>query len=132
MLQFTRRSPHFRGVIQTSVWDNDAYVLRSGVQTLFAKGAMETVPLVNSESGFYRRYFLVPKKDGGVRSILDLRHLNCSFMKRPFKMLTLKQILMQVCPEDWFLSVDLNYAYFHSQAAPHNSLFLRFTFKGVA
>lgn len=32
-------------------------------------------------------------------------------------MLTLKQILIQVCLGDWFLSVDLKNAYFHFQIA---------------
>ncbi len=27
------------------------------------------------ESGFYSRYFIVPKKDGGLRPIIDLRQL---------------------------------------------------------
>ncbi len=40
------------------------------------KGAIEMVPPALSESGFYSRYFLVPKKDGGLRPIRDLRRLN--------------------------------------------------------
>lgn len=45
---------------------------------MLAKEAMESIPPANSESGFCNRYFLVPKKDGGLRPILDLRHLNRS------------------------------------------------------
>ncbi len=37
------------------------------------KGAIEIVPPAQSESGFYSHYFLVPKKDGGLRPFLDLR-----------------------------------------------------------
>lgn len=33
-------------------------------------------PTEHSESGFYSCYFHVPKKDGGLRPILDLRCLN--------------------------------------------------------
>ncbi len=47
-------------------------------------------------------------------------------------MITLKQILPQICPGDWFMSLDLNDAYFHIQVAPHHRRFLRFAFKGVA
>ncbi|KAL0159067.1 hypothetical protein M9458_047143, partial [Cirrhinus mrigala] len=100
-------------------------------QTL-AKGDVETVPPAQSESGFYSHYFLVPKKDGGLRPILDLRRLNCALMRRPFGMLTLKQILSQVRPGDWFCSLDLKDAYFRIQIAPHHRRFLRFTFEGVA
>ncbi|KAL0182061.1 hypothetical protein M9458_021436, partial [Cirrhinus mrigala] len=63
------------------------------------------------ESGFYSHYFLVPKKDGGLRPILDLRHLNCALMKRPFRMIMLKQILSPVHPGYWFCSLDLKDAY---------------------
>ncbi len=35
-----------------------------------------TACLANSESGFYSWYFLIPKKDAGLRPILDLRRMN--------------------------------------------------------
>ncbi len=90
------------------------------------------VPPALSESGFYSRYFLFPKKDGGLRPILDLRRLNHALMRRPFRMITLKQILSQICTGDWFCSLDLKDAYFHIQIAPHHRRFLRFAFEGVA
>ncbi len=71
------------------------------------------VPPAQSESGFYSRYFLVPKKDGGLRPILDLRCLNCALMKRSFRLITLNQIFLQIRPGDWFFSLDLKDAYFH-------------------
>ncbi|KAL0152834.1 hypothetical protein M9458_051861, partial [Cirrhinus mrigala] len=37
--------------------------------------------------GFYSPYFIVPKKNSGLRPILDLRVLNRSLHKMPFKML---------------------------------------------
>ncbi|KAL0168644.1 hypothetical protein M9458_036866, partial [Cirrhinus mrigala] len=129
-LQFTCR--RFSGVVSTSVQGKDAGVLHTKVRNLLAKGAVETFPPAQSESGFYSHYFLVPKKDGGLRPILNLRCLNRTLMRRPFRMLTLKQILSQVCPGDWFCSLDLKDAYFHVQIAPHHRRFIRFTFEGVA
>ncbi len=131
-LQFARRPPRFSGVVSTSVHGKNARVLRSEVMTLLEKGAIEMVPPALSESGFYSRYFLVPKKDGGLRPILDLRRLNHALMRRPFRMITLKQILSQICTGDWFCSLDLKDAYFHIQIAPHHRRFLRFAFEGVA
>ncbi len=54
--------PRFSGVVSTSVQGENARVLRSEVMTLLEKGAIEMVPPALSESGFYSRYFLVPKK----------------------------------------------------------------------
>ncbi len=47
-------------------------------------------------------------------------------------MITLKQILSQIRPGDWFMSLDLKDAYFHIQVAPHHRRFLRFAFEGMA
>ncbi len=46
-------------------------------------------------------------------------------------MITLKPIISQLCPGDWFMSLDLKDAYFHIEVVPHHKLFLRFAFKGV-
>ncbi len=127
-LQFARRPLRFSGVVSTSVQGENARVLRSEVMTLLEKGAIEMVPPALSESGFYSRYFLVPKKDGGLRPILDLRRLNHALMRRPFRMIMLKQIRTG----DWFCSLDLKDTYFHIQIAPHHRRFLRFAFEGVA
>ncbi len=64
-LQFAWRPPRFRGVLATTVRSEDAQVLRAEVMNLLEKGSIEVVPPAQSKSGFYSRYFLVPKKDGG-------------------------------------------------------------------
>ncbi len=40
--------------------------------------------------------------------------------------------LANICPGDWFMSLDLKDMYFHIQVAPHHRQILRFAFKGVA
>ncbi len=131
-LQFARRPLRFHGVLATTVRSENAQVLRAEVMNLLEKGAIEIVPPAQSESGFNSRYFLFPQKDGGLQPILDLRLLNYALMKRSFRMITLKQILWQICPGDWFMSLDLKDAYFHIQVAPHHRQFLRFAFEEVA
>ncbi len=69
--------------------------------------AIERVPPPDRESGFYGRYFIVPKKDGGLRPILDLRHLNRSLRRFRFKMLTIPTIVSQIRSEDWFVTIGL-------------------------
>ncbi len=88
------------------------------------------VPPHERESGFYSRYFIVPKKDGGLRPILDLRQLNRSVSRLKFKMLTLKQVVSQIRSEDWFGAIDLKDAYFHVSILPTHRKFLRFAFGG--
>ncbi len=87
-IQFARRPPKFRGVHFTSVKAVDTHVLRAEIAVLLAKGAIELVPPADMRSGFYSPYFIVPKKSGGLRPILDLRVLNRSLHKLPFKMQT--------------------------------------------
>ncbi len=131
-LQFRCRPPRFNGVVQSLTSPRNAQALRQEIGCLLEKGAVERVPPNELESGFYSRYFVVPKRDGGLRPILDLRPINRALCKRPFRMITLKQILAQICPGDWFASMDLKDAYFHIQIAPHHRRFLRFAFKGTA
>ncbi len=129
-LQFRRRPPHFNGVVQSLTSPRNAQALRQEIGCLLEKGAVERVPPNELESGFYSRYFVVPKRDGGP--ILDLRPINRALCKRPFRMITLKQILAQIRPGDWFASVDLKEAYFHIQIAPYHRRFLRLAFEGTA
>ncbi len=104
-------------------------MLRQEIINLLTKRA---VPPSERESGYYSRYFVVPKKYGGLCPVLDLRPINHSLYKLVFKMTTLKQILAQIRPGDWFVLVDLKNTYFHIQIAPRHRCFLRFTFEGTA
>ncbi len=88
------------------------------------------VPLHERESGFYSRYFIVPKKDEGLHPFLDLRQLNRSVSRLKFKML--KQVVSQIRSEDWFVTIDLKDAYFHISILPTHRDFLRFAFGGEA
>ncbi|KAL0150698.1 hypothetical protein M9458_054002 [Cirrhinus mrigala] len=112
--------------------DMDASVLRAEIAVLLAKDAIEPVPPAEMKSGFYSPYFIVPKKSGGLRPILDLRVLNRSLLRLPFKMLTSKRILSCVRHQDWFAAIDLKDAYFHVSILPRHRPFLRFAFEGRA
>ncbi len=131
-IQFGALPPPFNGVIPTLVGPEQALVMEQEVDTLLRKEAIEVVPPHERESGFYSRYFIVPKKDGGLHPILDLRQLNLSVMRLKFKMLTLKQVVSQIRSEDWFVTIDLKDAYVHVSILPTYRKFLRFDFGGKA
>ncbi len=132
-LQFWKNPPRFDGVHLTVVNSTSkASVLQQELSSLLQKGAIEEVPQSEVERGFFSRYFLVPKRDGGLRPILDLRRLNFSLYKGKFKMLTIKTIMSQVQEGDWFVTIDLKDAYFHIQVVQRHRRFLRFAFGGKA
>ncbi len=131
-IQFARRPPKFRGIRFTSVKPADAPVLRAEIAVLPAKDAIEPVPPADMRSGLFSPDFIVPKKGGGLRPILNLRVLNHALHKLPFKMLTQKRIFGCVRPLDWFAAIDLKDAYFHVSILPRHRPFLRFAFEGQA
>ncbi len=107
-LQFGRNPPRFDGVHLTVVNSaSKASFLQQELSSLLQKEAIEEVPQSDGERGFFSRYFLVPKRDGGLRPILDLRRLNFSLYKGKFKMLTIKTIMSQVQEGDWFVTICL-------------------------
>ncbi|KAI2655955.1 Transposon Ty3-G Gag-Pol polyprotein [Labeo rohita] len=131
-IQFKHQPPAFNSVLTTEVGSAQALVLEQEVTTLLSKGAIELVPPLQRESGFYSRYFVVPKKDGGLRPILDLRLLNRSVSQLKFRMLALRQIVLQIRSEDWFVTIGLKNAYFHVAIHPSHRKFRRFAFGGEA
>ncbi|KAL0192423.1 hypothetical protein M9458_010719, partial [Cirrhinus mrigala] len=120
------RPPRYRGVLSTTVHsDTHAAVLHAEVAVLLAKDAIEPVPPAEMKSEFYSPYFIVPKKSGGLRPILDLRALNRSLLRLPFKMLMTKRMLTCIRRQDWFAAIDLKDAHFHVSILPRHRPFLR-------
>lgn len=81
------------------------------ITELLAKEAVTVVSREQRNSRLYSPYFLVSKKDRGMRPILDLRVRNESVAKRPFRMLTTKRLLECIHNKDFCISIDLKDAY---------------------
>lgn len=76
---------------------------------------------------FYSTLFLVPKKDGGQRPVINLKKLNAFFNPPYFKMegiYTLKSLLRQ---GDWLTKVDLKDTYFSVPIHREQRKFLSFS-----
>ena len=75
-----------------------------------------------SEKGFVSQLFAVPKKDGGIRPVVNLKVLNSYVKQVSFKMEGIHLLKDLLCPGDWMMKVDLKDAYF---AIPLNCEFAR-------
>ncbi|XP_038158400.1 uncharacterized protein LOC119794765 [Cyprinodon tularosa] len=129
-LQFAAAPPRFRGIVQSHARGEHAHILQEEIISLQNKNAIRLLSQEESEEGFYTRYFLVPKKDRGLRPILDLRALNTYLRKYTFRMLTHAALIRFVRRGDWFISVHLKDAYFHIPIYPPHRKYLRFAFQG--
>ena len=74
----------------SNISSQQEHLIDQEVPPLPGKGA---ITKVNPKSpGFYSRIFLVPKNDGGQRSVINFRPLNQFVDKKSFKMDTLKSV----------------------------------------
>lgn len=130
-LQFRRRPPS-SGRVKMTLISNPAknLALAQELSVLLAKGTIVPVDPLLQPGGFYSTYFLVKKKDSGLRPILDLRHLNRYLKVLPFHMMTTADTLSVIDQGEWFATVDLKDAYFHVLIAVHHQQYLRFAFQG--
>ena len=76
------------------------------VKALLVKGAIKRVS--TTSRGLVSRMFVVPKKDGGWRPIINLKWLNKTFLDPPhFRMDTTKDVAFHLRPDDWAASIGL-------------------------
>ena len=105
----------------------EAELVNEEVSSMLAKGAIEEIP---PSPGCYSRLFVVPKKDGGFRPVINLKRINKNFLDPPhFRMDGLKEVAILLRPGDWAASVDLKDAYFHIPLNRRSRRFLRFGWK---
>jgi hypothetical protein len=103
-------------------------LLLEEIQQMLQKNAIERVD--PKTPGFYSTFFLVPKKDGGQRPVLNLKGLNQFVHTVTFKMQTLQVVIKHLNKGDWMASLDLKDAYFHVPIREDHRPFLRFEFLG--
>ncbi|KAL1914600.1 uncharacterized protein VTP21DRAFT_8131 [Calcarisporiella thermophila] len=88
-----------------------AAVISVEVRALLEKRAIEEVPM--NSPGVVSNIFVIEKRSGKLRPVVDLRRLNLSVKKEHFKMETLQSILPLIQRRDWMTSIDLKDAFFH-------------------
>ena len=105
-------------------------ILDTEVHTMLVKGAIE--PVANPWSpGFYSHIFLVPKKNGKWRPVIDLSSLNVHVRCPTFRMETSALVRAALQEGEWATSLDLSDAYFHIPIHTGSRRFLRFKHRGT-
>jgi len=94
----------------------DAVILEEEIQSLLQKQAICQIPA--PAEGFYSNMFIVPKKDGGQRPVINLKHLNKFVKSENFKMEGLHTVKALLKRSDWMAKVDLKDAFFMVPIAP--------------
>ena len=114
-------------VVPINLSQSSSPFLREEIVELLKKRVVERVWNPGTH-GFYSRLFLVPKKNGKLRPVIDLSLLNHYIHKQHFKMETVKSIRQSIMHNDWAVSIDLTDAYLHVPIHPTFRKYLRFVY----
>ena len=96
------------------------------VDSLLEKGAISET----DDKGFLSTIFVIPKKSGGHRPIINLKPLN-KFVHAPhFKMENLDTVRFTIRQDDWCAKIDLKDAYLTVPIWKGHRKFLQFLWKG--
>ena len=87
-MEFLRKHP-FRGVRETIVPKHQEISIAKEINSLLRKNAIEKVQKRDVMTGFYSTLFLVPKNNGEMHPVINLRPLNKYLVKKHFKMDTI-------------------------------------------
>ena len=103
-------------------------VLEEEIHNLLQKQAIQHCP--HKSLGYYSSMFVVPKKGGKWRPIINLRTLN-SYVKTPhFKMETIHNLKDVLRQGDFMVRLDLKDAYLTVPVHKSDRKYLRFMWKG--
>ena len=108
--------------IQLPVEQQD--LVSTEIQSMLNKGAVSVVHPHQKE--FVSQIFLVPKKDGSYRPVVNLKALNKFIVEEHFKMEGFHMIKDLVKPGDWLAKLDLKDAYFQVPIHPSHQKYLQF------
>ena len=108
-----------------SAVDNRAFVCEAIEQLLLAGSAVE---VKRDQVHVCSPLGVVPKKNGKLRLILDLRFLNKHLAKRKFKFEDLRVVAEILQPDDWFFTFDLRNGYHHVDIFQEHWKYLAFSF----
>ena len=129
VLPFITKPPlSFPSHRQISMTTNQTQTLQDEISDLLQKWAIR--PADPHSPGFYSQMFVVPKKDGGWRPIINLKILN-SYLHTPhFKLESIQNLKDVLLQNDYMAKVDLKDVYLTVPMHHTAYKYLRFTWKG--
>ena len=102
-------------------------LMQEEIQSMLEKDATEDAP--SRGRGFLSTIFLVPKKDGGQRPVINLKSLNAFVHTEHFKMEGIHILKDLLRVGDWMVKVDLKDVYFMVPIREEDRAFLKFSFR---
>ena len=108
-------------ILGASQWD----ICNKEIEDMIRKKAV----VRTEERGFVSNVFIIPKKSGGSRPVINLKRLNTFIVYRHFKMEGVNLIKHIVCTNDWMAKLDLKDAYFSVPIHKEDHRFLQFKWK---
>ena len=107
-------------------------VLDQEMKELLAKKAIhEVLTHTPSNRGFISSIFIVPKKDGGNRPVINLKPLNQFLIYEHFKMEGIHMLRDLLKQNDYLVKIDLKDAYLTVPIWKDHQKYLRFLWKGT-
>lgn len=107
--------------------EDECKLIDSEVSDLLEKGAIKET--VHEQGEFISNIFLVKKKNGKFRPVINLKHLNQFVTYHHFKQETLDVILKGISRNSFFTSLDLTDAYFSIPIHESDRKYLKFVWK---
>ena len=87
--------------------------LRTFLPKLLARKIVREIPTPLQQPLYFSRLFMVSKKEGTFRPVLDLSRLNKYLVVPHFKMESIQSIALGIVEPSWGCTLDLEDAFFH-------------------
>ena len=127
-IKFTELPPTQTSYTPNQINGNHKVLINKEIDNLLSKGII--IECDHEPGEFILPIFSVPKKDGSVRLILNLKKLNTFVEFAYFKMETIHIILQLVTQNCWMSSIDLKDAYYSVKVSSKFQKYLKFFHEG--